>query len=104
MNELLTTNDTSVGHSEFNLEWAKRGGVLRINKTVGGFVKLIRIDTVVETDDIGYFGHLIPKVGNSYGMVWSCLAPFDKKLVMATKEECESAGVEYIAPPNQRRM
>ena len=74
--------------NQFNLEWAKRGGVI----WCFGCPKLVLFmrefddgRNTVQVVELDLFGrtHVVPKSG----------------LRMATREECDDAGVEYIEPP-----
>lgn len=90
-----------IDHSQFDLEWAKRGGVVFcVNK----FSKDLMLgNVVVGVHDIAWFISVSYQSPNSD---WRrCSASSGERLNqfanirMATPDECAAAGVEYMAPP-----
>lgn len=93
-----------VDHSVFNLEWAKRGGVVFcVNK----FSKDLMLgNVVVGVHDIAWFISVSYQSHQSPNSDWRrCSASSGERLNqfanirMATPAECEAAGVEYIKRP-----
>ena len=80
-------------NTEFDLEWAKRGGVLRLHEELAdGATILGKCARTNEVNVCVIF--LAPYKFFSTIDVFSV-----ENLRMATREECESAGVEYIDRP-----
>ena len=84
MNNLIINN---IDHSKFDLEWAKRGGVLTLN---AGELFFRLIEQANDNATKLYVYDLCAKVTE-----YVIAADFR----MATPAECESAGIEYIEPP-----
>lgn len=87
-------------NTEFDLEWAKRGGVVKHVKPHSRY----RAETFEYYKLVGHTEN--PKIiyFTLAGTGLSRLAlmedwHFDGYIEMATKSECEAAGVEYIEPP-----
>ena len=84
-----------VDHAKFDLEWAKRGGVLMM--TTGNVLALMKvvegnyflIADFFKDDDIGWRKNSPPSHYLHGG----------EDLRMAIPAECEAAGIEYIDPP-----
>ena len=90
MTENLIIN--GVDHSAFNLEWAKRGGVLFITE-YSEAVKLLSCNSgdlfeFCDKEDPHVFGYGMES-HETYGLP-------SKNFRMATPAECEAAGIEYI--------
>ena len=87
-----------VDHAKFDLEWAKRGGVLMYGAKASQLLKLLKL---VEHD--GEFPWCIPMSRKPNGKIERSrqlaliIDPYH--LRMATPAECEAAGIEYIARP-----
>ena len=87
-----------IDHSQFDLEWAKRGGVVFAQKIreVGCYVQWPRSKT-------GYA--VLTKDSRGHSMLWfaeidtETTIDFASIFRMATPDECAAAGVEYMAPP-----
>lgn len=94
-------------NAEFDLEWAKRGGVVYYSGWTGEMLlKFVTMGTNEEAIYSGQDGEEL--IGYDQTVIW-----FDFKgnilmeqsiggmfrVRMATRAECESAGVEYIEPP-----
>lgn len=83
-----------IDHSVFDLEWAKRGGVLvslESENTRINVFKFLRSVTA-EKIEVSTMSKLC-FVTNFY--------EYRRVFRMATPPECEKAGVEYIEPPSQ---
>ena len=90
MNNLIING---IDHSKFDLEWAKRGGVICGH----------RLDFFKQIDHsaMGINGKIIVyciDIGNGLATVKSFIS---EDLRMATPSECAEAGIEYIEPPTQ---
>lgn len=104
MNELIING---IDHSVFNLEWAKRGGIMLGRDTSDftcNFARIIHRSINTTNDKERYtiveFFKMSPKKGcvvfvaNNY-----YTDDIRNSFRMATPQECEDAGVEYIEPP-----
>ena len=89
-----------VDHAKFDLEWAKRGGVLMYGAAESNLLKLLKM---IECD--GEFPWCIPMSRKPNGgleksrQLALIIDPYH--LRMATPAECEDAGIEYIEPPTR---
>ena len=83
MNNLIING---IDHSKFDLEWAKRGGVVRHFDGDAQYLKAIDFFTDVHAS---LFWSLTEK---------TCQY-LKNGLRMATPSECAEAGIEYIEPP-----
>ena len=89
-------------HIPFDLEWAKRGGITKTKESSSSksylcrFVRsdgrtcLIATVRMKHSSDGNFTAHPTEKL-----IEWTY-----KDVVMATREECEAAGIEYIDRPN----
>ena len=83
-----------IDHSVFDLEWAKRGGIVHI------------LDDGIEPN-IEYLCLVVPKFDDLLVMILQSgnysffFSEFTSKKIMrmATPAECAEAGIEYIEPP-----
>ena len=75
-----------VDHAKFDLEWAKRGGLV-LFKTQNEVCKHVAVDACGN--------HIIAPI-IIYGQTHACI---EGDLYMATPQECADAGIEYIDPP-----
>lgn len=83
-----------IDHSKFDLEWAKRGGIVHI------------LDDGIEPT-IEYLCLVVPKFNELLVMILQSgnysffFSEFTSKRIMrmATPAECAEAGIEYIEPP-----
>ena len=96
MNELIING---VDHAKFDLEWAKRGGIVKTDDN--RFIQFTQAGYV--GGDWGWFIDLSTKEMKT-AILYSEL-DYDSELDefhidrMATQQECADAGVEYIEPP-----
>ena len=79
-----------IDHSVFDLEWAKRGGVVMLKKHLAKVTYVCNISGSMHVAQT-----LGQKVFN--GKSFANVSP--RLLRMATPAECAEAGVEYIEPP-----
>ena len=104
MNDLIING---IDHSVFDLEWAKRGGVMLVRNTsdfTSDFARLLHrsIHTIngkeryviVEFFKMSRTKGCVTFVANNHYTEDLC-----KGFRMATPDECKSAGIEYIEPP-----
>ena len=95
MNNLIING---IGHSKFDLEWAKRGGVLAVINTIG----YGNTEYVEYLAKLLHFSNLDKKYG---GVIHIQIYLGDNTWIdiedvrMATPNECAEAGIEYIEPP-----
>lgn len=99
MNDLITNG---IDHSQFDLEWAKRGGVIRLTDYVdlSDIVNRIEriaimqksIGKVIAATDTTLTIFTVPPLRPMYVSIVDVIG-------MATPMECAIAGVEYIEPP-----
>ena len=89
MNDLIING---IDHSVFDLEWAKRGGVVMLKKHLSKVTYVCNISGTLHVAQT-----LGQKVFN--GEPFANVSP--KLLRMATQSECAEAGVEYIEPPTR---
>ena len=87
MNNLIING---IDHSVFDLEWAKRGGVVMLKKHLAKVTYVCNISGSMHVAQT-----LGQKVFN--GKSFANVSP--RLLRMATPAECAEAGVEYIEPP-----
>ena len=87
MNDLIING---IDYSVFDLDWAKRGGVVMLKK------HLVKVTYVC---NISGSVHVAQTLGQKVfnGESFASVSP--RLLRMATPEECAEAGVEYIEPP-----
>ena len=91
MNNLIING---IDHSMFDLEWAKRGGVLSVIDSKSPQITLLKFVREITPEKIDVSILLTPDgtpVTNFY--------EHKKHFRMATLEECAEAGIEYIEPP-----
>jgi hypothetical protein len=97
MNNLIINE---IDHSVFDLEWAKRGGVVR---HYGDFCRYICDGYNYNEIRAGQDGEFLIGVEKTLGLVSILTAEKVENssyyLRMATPAECAEAGVEYIEPP-----
>ena len=92
MNELIING---IDHSKFDLEWAKRGGVVLKVGIHSAFFNYLKTECVIDNYHCHYFAHLNSNLG--YGDTYTTNTFCD--LRMATPAECAKAGIDYIEPP-----
>ena len=87
MNDLIING---IDHSVFDLEWAKRGGVVMLKKYLAKVTYVCNISGSV---------HVAQTLGRKVfnGESFANVSP--RQLRMATPDECRKAGSEYIEPP-----
>ena len=87
MNDLIING---IDHSQFDLEWAKRGGVVMLKKYLAKVTYVCNISGSV---------HVAQTLGRKVfnGESFANVSP--RLLRMATPDECRKAGSEYIEPP-----
>lgn len=98
MNNLITNG---IDHSVFDLEWAKRGGVIKVYSLV-----YKQPNTIHQYKDMDYFGMAKFIDDETDGTVnvymlnkRTSVNKTTTFLAMAKPSECEKAGIEYIEPP-----
>ncbi len=103
MSELLTTTDTSVDHSSFNLEWAKRGVLVRgYDEKYLYMLKYCFDETfaiIGRASAQPHFGGFAPNFGSpkAYGFIELCdLEDFS---YIPKEQRFVIEDFEYIAPP-----
>lgn len=79
-----------IDHSKFDIEWAKRGGVVMLKKHLSKVTYVCNISGTLHVAQT-----LGQKVFN--GESFANVSP--RLLRMATPSECAEAGIEYIEPP-----
>ena len=84
-----------IDHSKFDLEWAKRGGVVLKVGIHSAFLNYLKTECVIDNYHCHYFAHLNSNLG--YGDTYTTNTFCD--LRMATPAECAKAGIDYIEPP-----
>ena len=87
MNNLIING---IDHSNFDIEWAKRGGVLSLKSHLCKMTYFCTISGLITVANI-----LAQKTFNSE----SHASVEQDVLRMATPNECAEAGIEYIEPP-----
>lgn len=78
--------------TQFNLEWAKHGGVVTDDEHVWMW-------RCVDTSPLGINDELIVYLAGINTQTSNITSTVSSNLRMATSEECELAGIEYIDPP-----
>ena len=92
MNNLIINE---IDYSIFDLEWAKRGGVVLKVGIHSAFLNYLKTECVIDNYHCHYFAHLNSNLG--YGDTYTTNTFCD--LRMATPAECAKAGIDYIEPP-----
>jgi hypothetical protein len=87
-----------VDHGKFNEEWARMGGVVKINGKEVFYAKL-----TCPIGDWGYFSKCVNKNGNPLFIFEAGYKEYDDETLsdykinrMATPSECAEAGIDYI--------
>ena len=84
MTENLIIN--GVDHAKFDLEWAKRGGVIYHADDEWQILKFVNFENEI-------------KQNLFWSVTHKTLVLLENGLRMATPDECKAAGIEYIDPP-----
>ena len=84
MTENLIIN--GVDHAKFDLEWAKRGGVIYHADDEWQILKFVNFENEI-------------KQNLFWSVTHKTLVLLENGLRMATPAECKAAGIEYIEPP-----
>ena len=94
----LTIN--GIDHSKFDLEWAKRGGIIKVYQLV-----YKQPNTIHQYEDMSYFGvakFIDDEPDGTVNVYMLNKRTAENKntkfLAMATPDECRKAGIEYIEP------
>ena len=89
MNDLIINE---IDHSKFDLEWAKRGGVLASLESENTRINMFKFlrSITAEKIEVSTISQLC-FVKNFY--------EYRRVFRMATPDECAEAGIEYIEPP-----
>ena len=88
MNNLIING---IGHSVFDLEWAKRGGVLVSLESENTRINVFKFLRSVTAEKI--------EVSIMSQLCFVTFYEYRRVFRMATPAECAEAGVEYIEPP-----
>lgn len=98
MNNLIING---IDHSKFDIEWAKRGGIIKVYQLV-----YKQPNTIHQYEDMSYFGvakFIDDEPDGTVNVYMLNKRTAENKntkfLAMAAPSECAEAGIEYIEPP-----